>query len=154
MRKIIFIAIFVFGGLIFFQNARAAVSGNLGESVFFVVDQKYDSSDRNRVEATLRKIGQRAYFYTENNYFNSLNSVQQNNFLNAQNSLADEFDNVIYPKLTEFYGSEWNPGIDNNSRITFLFTPMADDAGGYFRTNDEFLVSEMADSNEREMIYF
>ena len=154
MRKIIFIAIFVFGGLIFFQNARAAVSGNLGESVFFVVDQKYDLSGRNQVQATLRKIGQRAYFYTENNYFNSLNSVQQNNFLNAQNSLADEFDNVIYPKLTEFYGSEWNPGIDNNSRITFLFTPMADDAGGYFRTNDEFLVSEMADSNEREMIYF
>ena len=153
-RKIIFIVIFVFSGLIFFQNSRAAVNGNLGESVFFVVDQKYDSSGRNQVQATLRKIGQRAYFYVEDNYFNSLGSVQQNNFLNAQNLLADEFDNVIYPKLTEFYGSEWNPGIDNNSRITFLFTPMADDAGGYFRTNDEFLVSEMADSNEREMIYF
>lgn len=154
MRKIIFIAIFIFSGLIFFQNARAAVSGNLGESVFFVVDQKYDSSGRNQVEATLRKIGQRAYFYVENKYFDSLTSVQRDNFLNAQNSLADEFDNIIYPKLTEFYGSEWNPGIDNNSRITFLFTPMADDAGGYFRTNDEFPVSQMADSNEREMIYF
>mgnify|MGYP001582056037 CR=1 FL=1 len=154
MRKNIFIAIFILGGLIFVQNARAVVNGNLGESVFFVVDQKYDLSERNQVEATLRKIGQRAYFYTENKYFNSLNSVQQNSFLNAQNLLADEFDNVIYPKLTEFYGSEWNPGIDNNSRISFLFTPMADEAGGYFRTNDEYFVKEMADSNEREMIYF
>lgn len=154
MRKIIFIAIFIFGSLIFFQNARAVVNGNLGESVFFVVDQKYDSNGRNQVEATLRKIGQRAYFYVENKYFNSLDSIQQNNFLTAQNVLADEFDNVIYPKLTAFYGSEWNPGIDNNSRITFLFTSMADDAGGYFRTNDEFFISEMVDSNEREMIYF
>jgi hypothetical protein len=154
MKKIFFIAILVFISFFSVAKSYAAISDRLGNSVSFFVDSGYDISGRKSINATLRKISNYAYFYIENNYFNSLDSNERNNLLNSQNVLAEEFDNNIYPKLTEFYGEEWNPGIDEDSRITILFTPMISDAGGYFRTNDEFSKNAIQDSNEREMIFF
>ena len=70
MRKIIFIAIFIFGSLIFFRT-RERLSTVIWANRVFVVDQKYDSNGRNQVEATLRKIGH-ARILCGNKYFNSL----------------------------------------------------------------------------------
>lgn len=155
-RKFIYIVgvIILFFGLIFAASVKAAIADQIDGSVKFFVDRDYDFSGRSQINATLKKISEHAYFYLEDTYFNSLNSSERASFLDIQNALAQEFDSVIYPGLTRFYGSEWNPGIDNDSKITLLFTPMVDDAGGYFRTNDEFLTRDMPDSNQREMIYF
>jgi len=60
---------------------------------------------------------------------------------------------VIYPKLTESYGSEWKPGIDNDYRLTIFFHKMQEGSAGYFRSKDEYFKQQVNDSNEREMIY-
>jgi len=65
----------------------------------------------------------------------------------------NEFDLVIYPKERTFFGSEWNPGLDNDKRITILVLPLIDSAGGYFNSNDEYSRTVFSNSNQREMIY-
>jgi len=41
--------------------------------------------------------------------------------------LSNEFDSTIYPKATALYGTEWNPGIDRDSKITLLFYQMKEE---------------------------
>ncbi len=154
MKKKFLITIFVFFGIVFTSQAQAQIADSLNQSVRFFVDDTYDEINRMEITATLRQIGEHAYFYVEDVYFNSLNTNERNQFLVDQDAIVTEFDQVIYPGLTAFYGSEWNPGIDGDSKVTFLLTPMQDDAGGYFRTNDEYTIQEINDSNMREMIYF
>ncbi|MDD5569155.1 MAG: hypothetical protein PHG23_01955, partial [Candidatus Pacebacteria bacterium] len=51
------------------------------------------------------------------------------------------------------FGSESNPGIDKDIKITVLFHSMKDGAKGYVRNIDEYAKSVSPFSNEREMIY-
>jgi len=81
----------------------------------------------------LRLVGGNAYFYVENDWWNSLTPAQQNSFSVSLNKLSTEFDNVIYPRITAVYGSEWRPGIDNDNKITVLITKIVEGAGGYFK---------------------
>jgi peptidoglycan hydrolase-like protein with peptidoglycan-binding domain len=55
--------------------------------------------------------------------------------------------------LTSLFGYEWNPGIDQNTRLTLLFHDLKEGAGGYFRSADEYQKLQVPDSNEREMLY-
>jgi len=143
--------ILLLGG--FFVCWTGVQAANLGEQVNFYVDAGYDALDRNQLPATLRIIGEHIYFYVENAYWDGLNNTYKNSLEETLEDLADEFDQVIYPKERAAFGSEWNPGVDNDKRITVLITQLVNDAGGYFNTYDEYLQSEIPDSNEREMIY-
>lgn len=74
--------------------------------------------------------------------------------VSALKAAADTFENTIYPAGQRFFGSEWNPGIDDDPHITILnATDLSSDSDGYFAPADE--VSRLANpySNEREMIY-
>lgn len=126
------------------QNKKATIL--LAALMLFNVDPGYDIQNREQIEAELKFTGQNAYFYVEKN-------VWQVNWQSYVQALSKEFDENIYPKLTENYGKEWNPGIDNDPKITVLITPMPEQAGGYFNPNDGFLKSEIATSNQREIIY-
>lgn len=128
--------------------ARAADSQNN-----FYIDSAYDSAGRANVSATMQLEGNRAYFYVEDDLWNGLPADQQNSLSNNLANLSQEFDNKIYPTMTSVYGSEWNPGIDGDQKITFLITKMSDEAGGYFNYVDEFSKSQFTNSNEREMLY-
>jgi len=123
---------------------------NVGEKRDFYVDPSFDLSKRNSVNAVLLKVTNKAYFYGDLSWWNF---VPQNDISAALGALGEEFDNKIYPALTSDYGSEWTPGIDGNARITVLIHPMAKDAGGYFRSNDEYSKLQVPGSNEREMVY-
>jgi len=68
-------------------------------------------------------------------------------------SLSNEFESVIYPKATALYGTEWNPGIDKDSKITLLFYPMKEEMRGYFRNIDEYEKIVAPLSNQREILY-
>ncbi len=128
-------------------------AADLGEQVNFFVDSNYDAEGRSQLAATLRVKGDYIYFYVENDYYNSLNGTYKNGLREELEDLADEFDNVIYPKLRAVYGSEWSPGIDNDIRITVLITELTNNAGGYINVYDAELQSEFPTSNQREMIY-
>lgn len=101
----------------------------------------------------MKHISDRAYFYVENNYWDGLSATVRNEIMGRIAELAGEFDNRIYPLETEFFGSEANPGIDNDSRITILLTPLIENAGGYYDTANQYSRDRVSRSNERDMIY-
>ena len=84
-----------------------------------------------------------AYWYVDNN-----SHVTREELRNA----AEMFENRIYPKVTDVFGREWIPGIDNDDRITILNTNLSGFAG-YFSAADEYPKMIHPGSNEREMIY-
>ncbi len=136
-----------------FLSAGSIQAANVGDMVNFNVDKGYDASARTQMTATLVKITDKLYFYVDKQWWDSQNGTTQTQILTSLDSLSSEFDNNIYPNLTSLFGSEWNPGIDNDSRITVLFEPMNTTEGGYFRETDEYDKLQLPASNEREMLY-
>ncbi len=142
-------------GLIFsgFFYAGNALAFKLGENQLFFVDPSYDLSERTQINGTLRQVGDHALFYTADDWWSSLGTAEVESANTAILSLAAEFDRTIYPRLTQVYGSEWSPGIDNDLRVTILITRIKKGTGGYFNSSDEYPRSQVVNSNEREMIY-
>ncbi len=80
-------------------------------------------------------------------------------------SLKNEFDNVIYPTTSEYFGHEAKPGIDGDNEITILLMDIKDDfetsgvyTSGYFNLGDCYRPEEIPEgsdlkSNMREMLY-
>src|SRR3989338_2344394 len=97
----------------------------------FYVDSSYDYLGRSKISASLHQIGERAYFFVEDNYYYSLNDEGRKDFSVSLKKIVQEFDEVIYPQLRATFGSEWKPGIDNDEKITVLFTQIKGEAGGY-----------------------
>ncbi len=148
-KKIIFIA----GILVFLFFAFGANAATVGDVVNFNVDKGFDISGRTQVQSTLVKTGAKLYFYVEKSWWGLQTQSKQGEILANLDSLSNEFDNNIYPTLISTFGAEWNPGIDNDSKITVLFTPMNSAEGGYFREADEYEKLQVPTSNEREMLY-
>ncbi|MFH1551702.1 MAG: IPT/TIG domain-containing protein [bacterium] len=148
--KILILLIITGGFFIFPDNVKA---DSLKQEVNFYVDSTYDFSGRSELKATMQVMGNSIYFYVENDYWNGLNITQKSILKEKLEYLTDEFDNVIYPKERTVFGSEWNPGIDNDERITVLVSKLVSNAGGYFNTHDEYPRSQFSSSNEREMLY-
>jgi len=144
----------IFGAAFFSFLAVSPAQAFLpGEVKTFNVDAIYDAAGRTQSTATLRYVGDRAIFYTDNDWWNSLSPIDLATQKLAISNLLLEFDQTIYPKLTQTYGSEWSPGIDNDLRISILIMPMQKITGGYFNTVDEYTKKEIPRSNERELIY-
>ena len=135
MKKALICLIIISGIFIYSAAAQADV---LDEQVNFNIDSDYDYDNRSEITATLRASGDYIYFYVDNEYWNSLSDVQRSRFRNTLEDLVLEFDTNIYPKERAVFGSEWNPGIDNDPKITVLFLQLIDEAGGYINTYDEY----------------
>ena len=127
--------------------AQSSVTNN------FFVEQSFDLAARDKVSSTLRHESQNAYFYVEDSAYNSLSSSQRQNFNDNLLTLANEFDSNIYPRLRSVYGPELSPGIDNDAKITILFTRTRSSVAGYFLERNQLSRSQNSLSNEREMLY-
>ena len=125
----------------------------LGQTDIFFVDSSYDAAKREELPAALKKISPKLLLYVDDNWWSAQNPFVQDEVRRSLNALVTEFESRIQPILTSTFGSEWNPGIDNDSRITVLFHPMQDDAGGYTNYGDEYSKLQNPTSNEREMVY-
>ncbi len=84
-----------------------------------------------------------AYWYVEEGL-----AVRQS----AIESSAFKFEEDIYPAVTQIFGSEWRPGIDNDPRLTILNARL-NGVGGYFSSTDEYPTAVRPRSNQRETIY-
>jgi len=146
-KKKILMTLLITGGVFISSFAFAA------EPVNFYVDSIYDWQNREQISATLMKESQYAYFYVEDEYWNALSESQQILYMDYLSIVARDFDNTTYDSVRYIFGSEWKPGIDNDDKITILLTRLKNTAGGYFNEKDEFSISEVATSNEKEMIY-
>ncbi|MBD3282611.1 MAG: hypothetical protein GF387_03350 [Candidatus Portnoybacteria bacterium] len=146
------ISVLIITGLIF-TFAPVQAQYDLEDNQAFYVDQGYDWNDREQITATLKKISDKAYFYIEDEYWEALSTNQRNLYMQYLDSVADNFDTKTYPKVTQTFGYEWKPGIDDEEKITILLTRLKSTAGGYFNSKDEIPKTQEPTSNEREMIY-
>jgi len=129
-------------------GTRAAV---VGEEMPFYVDSSYDALGRVALMSSLVEMGEHCYVYVESQWWNNL--LSQNDAKVTIHNLIQEFDRNIYPHLTQVYGQPWEPGIDNDPKITILISRIQQGAGGYFNSADEYFRTQVAHSNEREMLY-
>lgn len=125
----------------------------LGQQQSFFVDTSYDHAGATSIPATLRAASQHAYFYVDDRYWASLSLDQQQQFSTALNGLIAQFDSVIYPRETQFWGNENTPGIDHDSHVFILLEWLNGGDGGYFRTINNYTVDAAPQSNAHEMIY-
>ncbi len=150
MRKIFVFLFFCFFVFLFSESASADF---LNQTSIFNIDSDYEYLGRREVSANLRKISDKAYWYVSNDYWAGISESDRNLFLQKLDELVQEFDSRIYPIETQFWGSEPNPGIDNDSRVFVFITRLVDYAGGYFDSSHLYKKSQVPESNEREMVF-
>ncbi len=67
---------------------------------------------------------------------------------------VDLFEERSYPTDRAFFGSEWNPGVDNDPHVSILHARnLGNSVAGYYSSADEFVSAVREDSNEMEMFY-
>lgn len=124
-----------------------------GASTKFNIDSSYDAAKRQSMNANLMRSSGRAYFYMDSAYWSKLNDIEKTKAQAALSDLAQEYDAHIYPKITEFYGSEWNPGIDKDPKVYFVFHEMSNNTAGYFREKDQYDRLQVPTSNQKEVVF-
>ena len=108
---------------------------------FSVID--ITTIEKYTVSATLRLVSPHAYWYVEDGVSVSQDDLEQS---------AGTFEGVIYPRITELFGTERTPGVDNDPHMTILNARIRG-VGGYFSSMDQYPTSVHEFSNQREMIY-
>ncbi len=129
-----------------------ASADTVGEQHTFFTDAGYDAGHRSSVSATLVYVSEHAYWYLDDTYGETLSYADAAAIGQSIIDTAREFDTNIYPKDTALWGSEPNPGIDNDSRVTILMERLGSTTGGYFDSVNEYPRSTAPKSNQREMI--
>ena len=108
---------------------------------FYLVDLERMEKYKSTFE--LRLVSPHAYWYVEEGV-----RVDQRDLERS----AEEYEAVIYPRVTDYFGTEWTPGVDNDPHLTILHGDIRG-AGGYFSSTDEYPTAIRPHSNQREMIY-
>ena len=147
-KKFIFTA-----GLLFLFLAGNIHAQSVGDETKLFIESSFDVSNRNKIDSVLVKTSSQLYFYVEKSWWEAQFQLKKDEILKNLDSLSDEFKNNIYPKLTNLFGTERKPGIDNDEKITVVFHPMKGMEGGYFRTADGYDRLQVPGSNQREMVY-
>lgn len=152
MQKQKVIILFVCFGILLVP-ASFVLADSEGQNKLFFVDSSFDVQQREKVSAILQKSSEHGYFYVETDWYNALTDEEKQQVIQNLGAVAEELDKTIYPQLTNIYGKEWTPGIDNDAHITVLFHQLKEGAAGYFRGEDEYYRLQSETSNEREMVY-
>ena len=108
---------------------------------FYLVD--LDGLEKYQSTFELRFVSPHAYWYFEEGF-----NVDQRDIERS----AREFEEIIYPRVTEYFGTEWTPGVDNDPHLTIVHGDIRG-AGGYYSSTDEYPAAIRPHSNQREMIY-
>lgn len=130
-----------------------ATADVLGDQQHFSINSAYDVRQREGVEAVLQVANSKVYLYVEKDWWSHLALSKQDEGRKLLIALAEEFEQRAYPKLTQTFGTEWKPGIDQDPIITVLLHEMKEGVGGYTNYGDEFFRVQNPKSNEREMVY-
>ncbi len=113
---------------------------------FIIGDTQSFWTGQGSTTASLLAISPHAYFW-----FDSSLSVDSMQVQEVSNRFAEDY----YPRITELWGQEWRPGVDNDPRFSILhlasFTD--DDELGYFDSGDEYPLTINSSSNEQEIVY-
>lgn len=147
--KILYLLLFFFS---FFITVRFVYADTSGQKATFFVNSSFDKYKRTSLPATLRYIGGHLYFYIDDGYWNGLSSSRQSQLIDNITALSGEFDVNIYPKETQLWGTEPNPGIDNDPKAVVLVEDLVSNNGGYVDIVNGYSVKQAVNSNQREML--
>ena len=102
-----------------------------------------------QITATLLAVGEHSYVYVANSIINSEGKSEAQS---KAETYRDEFDDVIYPSDTLYFGSPdgYLGDIDGDPKVTMLLLSLDGGVAGYFDPINEYVDSN---SNQREMIY-
>lgn len=154
LSRVLFFSRFLFAATLVAAVFLVTSSGVAAQSFErFFVEKSYDSGNRSSVDAFEILTGTHARVFIEEDHWDGLSSSKQQALTTRLTTLLALFDSTIYPRVTAAYGEPWTPGIDNDTKVTLLFTEMENGVGGYFRFDDEKALVEESRSNEREMLY-
>ncbi len=107
---------------------------------FWVLD--YDTHNNSQITATLQYVTPHLYFWIENGVSFDADKLK---------TLADTFENKIYPTDRQFFGSEWTPGIDDDVHLYLIYAKsLGSHIAGYFDANDELPPQAYQYSNAHE----
>lgn len=124
--------------------SEAATDYDLGHELEFNVSNT-DTNDNFKVTAELRYKRENIYFFVEKGVRADDGDIQ---------ALVDTFQDSIYPTDREFFGSEWNPGVDGDPRLYVLYVRgLGFSVAGYYSSADEYSRLAHEFSNEKEMFY-
>ena len=105
-----------------------------------------DTNNYFPVQANLKYITDHAYFWVEDGVRFREDELA---------SLAETFENEIYPTNREFFGSEWIPGVDGDPHIYILYARnVGAGIAGYFSSNNSYNPQIQQYSNGHEMFVF
>ncbi len=109
--------------------------------VFWVTN--VDTNKHFQITATLRYVGDHTYIWIENGVKYDESDLYE---------LGDAFDDKIVPTNREFFGTEWNPGVDGDPHIYVLYAGgLGYSLAGYYSSADEVHPLAHEYSNAREM---
>jgi hypothetical protein len=128
--------------------SRVPANHALGDEVEFNVINT-ETHEAFKITATLVYSTENVYFFAENGVRVDEKAVQ---------NLVDDFQNKTYPTNREFFGSEWNPGVDGDPHLYILYTRGLGSSGftatgGYYLSLDEYSSLAHEYSNEKEIFY-
>jgi hypothetical protein len=114
----------------------------IGEERSFWVSN-VDTNENFQVKATLRYVGDHTYFWIQNGLDYTPKALEK---------LGNAFDQKMYETDREFFGSEWNPGIDNDPKLYILYASgLGENIAAYFSSADEIPPDAHKYSNAHEM---
>jgi hypothetical protein len=117
----------------------------LGDKENFWVSNN-DTAAHRQITATLRYITPHAYFWAEEGARVNEDDMKR---------LMDTFENKIYPTDREFFGEEFNPGIDGDPHIYIIYASgLGSSVAGYFNSSDSYnpMVKEYSNAHETYML--
>ncbi len=114
----------------------------VGHNSSFFVNDLADNTTYT-IQATLQVVSENAYWYVDD-----AANLSDQDLLKA----ADVYEAQIRTHMVAALGDISRPGVDGDSRITVLHTPLRA-ADGYFGSSDQYPQAIHPHSNQREMIY-
>jgi hypothetical protein len=110
------------------------------QQIFWVSD--LDSNENHQTSTTLQYATDHVYFWIQDGVSFEFEALK---------ALVDTFENEIYPKNREFFGSEWTPGIDGDPHLYIIYAQgLGGNLAGYFSSADEHhpLAHEYSNAHE------
>lgn len=125
--------------------ATSASPRAIGDKDKFWVSNQ-DTTENVQVNATLQYVTPHSYFWIQDGVEYDASQMKK---------LAETFENQIYPTDREFFGSEWEPGIDGDPHIYLLYAKgLGSNVAGYFSGSSEVNPLAHEYSNAHEMFVF
>ncbi|MEM5774070.1 MAG: hypothetical protein AAGU05_03640, partial [Anaerolineaceae bacterium] len=114
------------------------------EQTFWATEM--ESNKNFQIDTRLEYVTPHAYFWIDKAVSFEPDALEE---------LATTFENEIYPRTREVFGSEWSPGIDGDEHLYLVYgRGLGSGIAGYFSSRDSVHQRAFEYSNMHEMFFF